>query len=312
MDTSSSIAWNGRLVGRVLVFLLILTISASSSQAQGPAGPEVLSRGPIHEAFAAPVVFNPTPGVVVPKPPPSSQVEELPPDQKPEGSHVDWIPGYWAWDDERNDYLWISGIWRDLPPGRQWVPGYWGPVGDGYRWTSGFWSPTASNGQLNYLPAPPQSLEAGPNVPQPSPDWFWSPGSWVWNENRFVWRPGYWVQSHPEWIWVPPSYAATPGGYVYIDGYWDYPPAVVCLLAEYRPVGRWAHREPVPTPELWVILLRRLLRGGRSRPSGGLCPVVRISAATLRIRPDLCFAVGSELPQPPLVAADQDGIRLSG
>jgi hypothetical protein len=213
-----------RITGKLLVFVAILAMSVRLTKAQDPAGPEVLARGPIHEAFAAPVVFNPTPGVVVPKPPPS-QIEEQPPDQKPQGSHVDWIPGYWAWDDERGDYLWISGIWRDIPPGRQWVPGYWGQVEGGYRWTSGFWSPTAANGQLNYLPAPPQSLEAGPNTPQPGPEWLWSPGSWVWNENRFLWRPGYWVQSQPEWIWVPPSYAATPSGYVYIDGYWDYPVA---------------------------------------------------------------------------------------
>lgn len=33
----------------------------------------------------------------------------LPPDQKPEGDDVAWIPGYWAWDDERNDFLWVSG-----------------------------------------------------------------------------------------------------------------------------------------------------------------------------------------------------------
>ena len=48
-----------------------------------------------------------------------------------------WIPGYWAWDDERTDFLWVSGIWRALPPGRQWVPGYWGRSGQGAQWTSG-------------------------------------------------------------------------------------------------------------------------------------------------------------------------------
>jgi hypothetical protein len=215
-----------RLLGKKGWLLVILAIPGASgvfARAQDPNGPEVLAQGPINEAFAAPVVFNPTPGVTVPNPPPTTQIEEQPPDQKPQGSNVDWIPGYWAFDDQRGDYLWISGIWRDIPPGRQWVPGYWGQVEGGYRWTSGFWSPTSANGQMNYLPEPPQSLEAGPNTPQPAPGWFWSPGSWVWNENRFFWRPGYWVQSQPEWIWVPPSYAATPSGYVYIDGYWDYP-----------------------------------------------------------------------------------------
>ena len=216
----------GRSIAALILGLLGLAgVSPRAQAQQGPGGPEVLARGPIHEAFASPVGFNPTLGVVVPKPPPSTQIEEQPPAEKPPGANVEWIPGYWAWDDERNDYLWISGIWRDIPPGRQWVPGYWGEVAGGFRWTSGFWAPLAVNGQLNYLPTPPQSIEVGPNSPQPGPDFFWSPGSWAWFENRYVWRPGYWVQAQPNWIWVPPSYAPTASGYVYIDGYWDYPVA---------------------------------------------------------------------------------------
>jgi len=214
------------LVGSGL--LLAVTVSlviGSTGQARGfqdPGGPEALARGPLHEAFAAPVVYNATPGAVVPKQPPDP-VEEQPPDQKPVGGDVEWIPGYWAWDDERQDFLWISGIWRDIPPGRQWTPGYWIPADGGFRWVLGFWSPVASGGQMNYLPAPPQSLEVGPNSPLPGPDYLWSPGSWAWYENRYLWRPGFWVQAQPEWVWVPPSYVPTPGGYVFVDGYWDHP-----------------------------------------------------------------------------------------
>ena len=90
-------------------------------------GVQVLTRGPVHEAFAETVTFDPKPGIVVPKAPPA-EIEELPPEQRPEGANVAWIPGYWGWDDERSDFLWVSGIWRDLPPGRQWVSGYWGEV----------------------------------------------------------------------------------------------------------------------------------------------------------------------------------------
>ena len=97
-------------------------------------GVQVLTRGPVHEAFAETVTYDPEPGVVVPKAPPAA-IEEVPPEQRLEGANVAWIPGYWAWDDERRDFLWVSGIWRDLPPGRQWVPGYWGKAGQGYQWT---------------------------------------------------------------------------------------------------------------------------------------------------------------------------------
>ena len=104
-------------------------------------GVEVLTRGPVHEAFAEPVTFDPTPGLVVTNEPPPA-VEELPPAEKPEGDDVTWIPGYWAWDDAREDFLWVSGIWRELPPGRQWIPGYWATVESGFQWVSGYWAPT--------------------------------------------------------------------------------------------------------------------------------------------------------------------------
>src|SRR5687768_11599247 len=73
----------------------------------GEEGAEVLTRGPVHEAFAETISFDPEPGVVVPKVAPEP-IEELPPEQKPDGDNVDWIPGYWAWDDERADFLWVS------------------------------------------------------------------------------------------------------------------------------------------------------------------------------------------------------------
>ena len=100
---------------------------AQQQPAAGQNGVEVLTRGPVHEAFAETITFDPEPGIVVPKAPPDP-IEEMAPDQRPEGANVTWIPGYWGWDDERNDFLWVSGIWRALPPGRQWVPGYWGTV----------------------------------------------------------------------------------------------------------------------------------------------------------------------------------------
>ena len=103
---------------------------------QGPgdddqSGTEVLNRGPIHEAFANPITYDPTTGPVVPNEP-SDPIEEQPPDQKPEGDNVQWISGYWAWDDERTDFIWISGIWREPPPDCQWTPGYWDQCDGGY------------------------------------------------------------------------------------------------------------------------------------------------------------------------------------
>jgi hypothetical protein len=187
---------------------------------EGQDGVEVLTRGPVHEAFAEPVVFDPKPGVVVPKAPPQA-IEEMPPDQKPEGENVTWISGYWSWDDERDDFLWISGIWRDLPPGRQWVPGYWAEVQGGYQWVAGYWA-GADQGEANYLPSPPETLEAGPNTPAPSENHVWAPGCWYYRQQRYIWRPGYWFVAQPNWVWVPAHYVWTPGGCLFVEGYWDF------------------------------------------------------------------------------------------
>ena len=180
----------------------------------------MLTRGPVHEAFAETVTFDPVPGIVVPKAPPAA-IEELPPDQRPEGANVAWIPGYWGWDDERSDFLWVSGIWRDLPPGRQWVPGYWGKSAQAFQWTSGYWA-DAKVTEVQYLPEPPATVEAGPNIAAPSPDNAWLPGCWVWQDGRYAWRPGFWAAVQPDWDWVPAHYVYAPRGYVFVDGYWDY------------------------------------------------------------------------------------------
>src|SRR5262245_62123195 len=84
---------------------------AQDPTADDPQGADVQTRGPVHEAYATPTSLQPSPSPVVSKKPPAP-IEELPPDEKPAGENVEWIPGYWAWDDDRTDFLWVSGIWR--------------------------------------------------------------------------------------------------------------------------------------------------------------------------------------------------------
>lgn len=180
---------------------------------------QVLASGPIHEAFAAAVVLNPEPGIVAAKALPAL-IEEIPPKQKPEGD-VQWIPGYWAWDDEINEYIWVSGVWRLPPPGRQWIPGYWTRAKQGYQWISGYWTSVEAK-ETEYLPEPPESVEVGPSSNSPSADYTWIPGCWIWNYGRYAWRPGYWAVVHPNWIWVPVHNIFTPRGYISVGGYWDY------------------------------------------------------------------------------------------
>lgn len=186
-----------------------------------PEGVEVLARGPVHEAYAEPVESRPPPSPVVSKAPPDP-IDELPPDQKPAGQNVVWIPGYWAWEDDQQDYVWVSGFWREAPPGRTWVPGYWQQVEEGWQWVAGFWA-DAGQDQLMLVPPPPPSIDQGASTPPPQADSDYVPGCWVYRETRFWWRPGFWVRHRPDWCWVPAHYCRAPGGCVFVEGYWDHP-----------------------------------------------------------------------------------------
>src|SRR5712691_3499168 len=114
-----------KLLTAALLALLLACGQIARAQDTPPAdGVEPQARGPIHEGYAAPVDGQAAPGRVIDRQPPEP-IEEIPAEQKPEGDNVQWIAGYWAWDDARNDFLWVSGFWRIPPPGRSWVPGSW-------------------------------------------------------------------------------------------------------------------------------------------------------------------------------------------
>ena len=191
-----------------------------SEQSTEQSEPTVLTRGPLHEAYAVPVELDPSPSELVLRQPPEA-IEELPPEERP-GEDAIWISGYWSWDAERDDFLWVSGVWRVPPQDHDWVPGYWIAADNGYRWVSGYWQPVQST-QTQYLPEPPATLDLGPTSSQPVPDAYWVPGYWYWHSAQYVWRPGYWARCQPNWIWCPSYYLWTPAGYLFVDGYWDYP-----------------------------------------------------------------------------------------
>ena len=182
--------------------------------------PEVLTRGPVHEAFAKPVNLQSEPSLIAPTPPPTNIIEK-PPTERPAGAQFVWVPGYWAWDAERNGFIWVSACWRAAPPGMSWIPGYWAPVPQGWQWVPGFWMPTARAQRIEYLPAPPP-VEVTQPQGTPPPDTIWVPACWYWYQGQYIRRPGYWLAANPDWVWMPSHYAWTPRGYVFVGGYWDY------------------------------------------------------------------------------------------
>ncbi len=211
-----------RHLWQAALFLTILPFLVPIAQAQQPApdaGITIQASGPIHEAYAEPTDGTAQPGLVVPRQPPDPIPEE-PPDQKPEGDNVVWIPGYWAWDAVKNDFLWVSGFWRIPPPGQRWVPGYWTQVDNGWQWVPGFWT-AADQQEVPYLPPPPADVDNGPSVPAPNADTIYVPGCWVYRAARYLWRPGFWLNCRPGWIWSRAHYCWSPRGHVFVDGYWD-------------------------------------------------------------------------------------------
>lgn len=232
----------------LILGMVLLNVTFAGGQEPRPQeGVEVLTRGPVHEAYAGPVNAKPAASPVVGKEPPAL-IEEMPAEQKPEGDNVQWMPGYWGWDDDRENFVWVSGFWRVPPPGRDWVPGHWNQVNGGWQWAPGFWN-LRHQENLTYLPPPPEPLDAGPSVPSPGADYSYVPGTWVHRETRYLWRPGYWCPCRPNWVWVPAHYVWTPCGFVFVEGYWDYPlqgrgllfaPVSVDFNLCFRP--RWSYR----------------------------------------------------------------------
>jgi hypothetical protein len=226
--TSRTLAIDGALAALSFLWPAQLTwVQAGAPPAQAPApvdqitysSVEPLTSGPIHEAFAEPPQYVVSKPLIVSEKPPDP-IDEVPPDVRPEGDNVVWINGYWGWDDDRRQFIWISGVWRDAPPGQVWVSGYWTPVSNGYQWVPGFWT-AADNQELNYLPEPPAAPAEGRSSPQPDENAFWAQGNWAFDVDHYVWRPGYWSQMNPNWIWQPAHYLWTPRGYLFVAGYWD-------------------------------------------------------------------------------------------
>jgi hypothetical protein len=215
-----------RVWGLSVVSLIVFLACTAAAQEppippeEQPAGAETLTRGPVHEAFAEPVTLEAEAGFVAPNQPPPNVVE-YPPADRPRGDRYVWVPGYWSWDADRNDFIWVSACWRVAPPSMRWVPGYWTPMASGWEWVPGFWAPAGSQA-VDYLPAPPAPLDLEPPGPPPGVSSVWSPGCWYWVQGRYVARHGYWLQEQPGWLWVPSHYRWSPRGYIFVRGHWDY------------------------------------------------------------------------------------------
>lgn len=180
-----------------------------------------LEKGPIHEAYAQPFEAKPVLGPLLKKKPPEP-LKEVPPDDKPQGKDVRWMDGYWLWDEERDDYIWVSGFWRQVPPGKEWVQGRFEPLEGQWRWIPGYWRDQQID-QEEFVDEPPPVIpEVGPSIPAPNPQMTWASGYWVRQGPRWAWRPGVWIAHRPGWVWHPGRWIFARFGFTFVPGYWDY------------------------------------------------------------------------------------------
>ena len=213
-------------------------------------------RGVIHEAYAQVAQgAPPNDNLLIPREPPEPLAED-PPDTRPEGDSVTWISGYWHFDDTRDDFIWVSGFWRQVPPGQTWIAGRFFRQNNSsrWRWQAGYWQ-SANAANVVVPEMPPVVAEAGPPIPAPAVNMFWSPGCQTWRGNRWVWRAGCWMGHRPGWVWYPATWVWAPNGYLFTPGYWDYALEYRGLL--YAPVY---YRQSV-----WQT------RGFRHRPGVVIC-----------------------------------------
>jgi len=201
-------------VHRFFLFILAVLFGfKAESQAVTP----VSDAKPIHEAFVMPV-RDALPPLVIARAPPSSQQEQIPPQPI---SDAIWISGYWSWNENNGDFVWVCGVWRRPPADHQWIPGNWVQYQGAWTRESGFWSATPLENLVYIAKAPPASI--ADTIPaSPGNNYFWIRGYWDYAQNNYQWLSGKWELSNPDWVMTPAQYIWRASGYVFIPMYWDF------------------------------------------------------------------------------------------
>ncbi len=173
--------------------------------------------GPLHEAFLSPA--RDRQAAPVAKAPPMPIAER--PGVDPPSPRAQWIEGYWEWDTNRDDYVWVTGCWRVPPPGKFWVNGFWKRGEQGYYRVPGFWSDRQTD-RIDYRKnGPPEGHPDDEPGPAPGEDYFYVPGHYEPDGDGVVWKPGFWAKAQTGWAWVPAQWVHQPEGWVFQRGYWD-------------------------------------------------------------------------------------------
>jgi|GEM_PF-1987088 len=201
-------------------FSSLLVLTVFSWFTAGAQTIQPYENGPVHEAFVAPVSAELLIDAVEFEPP--ELINERIPKQL--DIQAEWISGYWKWDLNANDFVWVSGVWRRPPPGHQWISSFWKEYKGDWIRVPGYWSRIPEQ-SADFISMPPPDPIDENMAPPPSSNYFWVNGHWyfMFNQHEYQWVPGHWEEFDPQWVLVPAHYVWRPGGYVYIPAYWDWP-----------------------------------------------------------------------------------------
>src|SRR5262245_1742791 len=204
-------------VRRIAFAMLFAALATQSAQAQRF---RPVEDGQIHEA-SVPAVTGISALEAISHEPPPPIIEKPPAPCHPEAI---WIKGYWAYDEDSDDFQWVGGCWRRPPRGRHWVDGFWHRVDEGWVWIRGFWSAVPPADLVFIDDAPPDPIDEESTNP-PGPGYFWLAGYWDWNprQHRYIPYAGRWMEMDERFVLVPASYTWRPEGYVFVSAYWDWP-----------------------------------------------------------------------------------------
>ncbi|MCA9132364.1 MAG: hypothetical protein KDA45_04395 [Planctomycetales bacterium] len=181
----------------------------------------VLKMGPVHEALMPEIALDLTQARSVVGQPPPPPLKEVPPSKS--NSQAVWVDGYWQWYAPSRGYVWIPGLWRDVPAGLTWQPGRWVDAPGGVLRHPGFW--VADDNQPRMMrQAPPADQGRMVTRRMLGEDAIWVRGSWTVNaEGAYEWQTGYVAAVRPGFEWQPSCVVPASGGYAVLPGYWDYP-----------------------------------------------------------------------------------------
>lgn len=177
----------------------------------------------VHEAFVSKIA-DVTPQEILTRQPPAPKAETPP---KQPNTQTIWIPGYWSWIHEKQDFVWVCGVWRLPPPDHFWLAGFWKEEKSGWTWVKGAWlenkfKDTSKLVYTNVAPPATQNENVGTS---PGPDYFWSMGYWQFEPGTKThkWLNGSWQKFNPKWVFEAGHWIWRPEGYLFVSPCWDWP-----------------------------------------------------------------------------------------